>query len=165
MRAADLNNLRREYANWRKPEERYASRADKARKRAARPGNSLDHLAMVRKLWCSLGQRDDKHQEIHPHHLQGPPTHKFRGLGLRAPDRFVVPLVWWRHEELHGLGSRHEYEYFMDNSHGRVDPYALAQGLFSVGCDLRRATMILDAHQSQDRVLKLLSLSHAELAE
>lgn len=134
----------------------------KADKRAAREGNSLAHLAMVRQLWCSLGNREDRREVVHPHHLQGGPCRKLRGLGRRSPDCWAVPLVWWRHEELHALGSRHEREYFMDHSGGLLDPYALAIALWAISPHLELAARILDAHQ-RHATRRLLGLSHATL--
>ncbi len=148
-------------ANFRHPFPQ-AKAAKAADRRAAREGNSLPHLAMVRQLWCSLGHRDDRREALHAHHLQGGPCRN-RGLGKRSPDVWTVPLVWWRHEELHALGSRHEYEYFMDHSHGRVDPYALAIALKAISPDILLAARILEAHQRQDATLTLLGLGCATL--
>lgn len=136
--------------------DRHQSKAAKAAsKRASREGNSLAHLTMVRQLWCSLGHRDDRREALHAHHLQSGPCRNLRGLGMRSPDFWTVPLVWWRHEELHALGSRHEHEYFADHSHGRLDPYALAIALKSISPDLQLAARILDAHQRQDTIALL----------
>ena len=155
---------------WLLPE-KYQSKAAKAiarskAKRASREGNNAEHLIHVRQLWCTLGSRDARPREaIHAHHLQGGPCRKLRSLGKRSPDIWTVPLVWWRHEELHALGSRHEYEYFMDNSKGRINPYALAVALSSAD-SLNTKMSILYAHQTQDtRGLLLLSLEEATLQQ
>lgn len=131
----------------RDPRARYQSQAAKAAaKRAARPGNSLAHLARIRQLWCTLGHERAPQFVIHAHHLQGFPTRKLRGLGLRAPDRYTVPLWSLRHEELHALGSRNEHAYF--DAMG-IDPYALAEALWANTASLVRMANVLAAHQVQ----------------
>ena len=143
---ADLNNLRREYGRFRDPAARYPTKAQKAIKRAARPGNDLEHLARVRQLWCTLGH--ERGLKIDVHHLQGGPVRKFRGLGLKSPDAWVVPLEHWRHMELHALGSRHELDYFMEN--GGINPYVLATALFAISkMGVMTMGRVLTAHQLQ----------------
>jgi hypothetical protein len=146
------------------PTSRYwPSKASKrAAKKAAREGNSVEHLAMLGQLWCTLSFVDAKPREaIHLHHLQGGPCAHMR---RRTPDRWAVPLAWWRHEELHAMGSRHELEYFKDHSKGRIDPYALALALWSASPSLAMARRILIAHQNKDEAGKLLlGLEQAEL--
>lgn len=122
------------------------ARTKRAKQRAERVGNDLHHLVRVRQLWCTLGH--ERGLKIDCHHLQGGPARKFRGLGLKSPDAWVVPLEHFRHMELHALGSRHELDYFMEN--GGIDPYVLAAALFAI-TNMGVLTMgrVLTAHQLQ----------------
>lgn len=131
-------------ANFKTPRVMRPSAAIRARaKRAQREGNDEAHLAMLRQLWCALGVE----RPVDVHHLQGGPARKERGLGMRSPDRWAVPLAHWRHMELHNLGSRNEYAYFMEN--GGLDPYALAVALWASRGNLVAMSRILVAHQLQ----------------
>ena len=147
----------REYGRFRDPETRYRTKAQRNAKKVERGLRDPEHLAMVGSLWCALGTERDK--AIHLHHLQSGIWRR-RGLGQKSSDYAVVPILWWRHEELHRLGSRHEYEYFMDHSNGRLDPYALALAFKAVSPDVKLARRVLLAHQdSNRRMVKLLKAS------
>ena len=67
MRAANLNNLRREYANFRPDLEARAARAraKRARKRSEREDRDDDHLAMIRGLPCTVCERSPPRHAIH----------------------------------------------------------------------------------------------------
>lgn len=132
-----LNNQRPD--RFRKP----SKRAIAAAKRAAREDNDEEHLAMIRRLWCTLGH---ERQSVEAHHLQHGPALKHRGVGMKSPDRFAVPLVHWRHMELHSLGSRNERAYFEEQG---IDPYALAEALWANRGDIARLARVLTAHQMQ----------------
>ena len=128
--------------NFRNQNRYFPSAASRARaKRAAREDNSLAHLALVRQLWCCLGH---ERQNIDCHHLQAGPARQWRGFGMKSPDRWVVPLVRWRHEELHRLGSRHEFEFFMSQG---INPYNLAWALWINTGNLATMGRVLVAQQ------------------
>lgn len=59
------------------------------------------HLEMVRKCRC-LGC--GTLESVCAHHLISG-LHSERGMGLKAPDSFTIPLCDTCHRKLHGLGS------------------------------------------------------------
>ena len=136
-------------ANFKDPD-RFTKHAGRAPWRARRLSRG-QHLFLVGRLWSTLGH---ERTDIDCHHLQGGPARKHHGLGMKSPDRFVVPLAHWRHMELHSLGSRHELEYFMDN--GGINPYHLADALYINSGELARMGRVLVAHQMQGSVNLLM---------
>lgn len=123
--------------------DRFANRVGRqtwATRREKREGNSGAHLALVRQLWCTLGPE----RIVECHHLQGAVCRRERGLGMKSPDRWVLPLTHQRHMELHALGSRHEQAYFEEYG---INPYALATALWENTGDLPRMARVLTAHQ------------------
>jgi hypothetical protein len=101
--------------------------------RRDRPGNSVKHLDCIRKLpSCVSGRRP-----CDAHHLR---VSAERGVGMKATDRWTVPLTRDEHEDLHRFGSRREVEWFA--RHGIPEPFALAQALWRCTGDepaMRRA--------------------------
>ncbi len=135
-----------------RPEQRFSGQARKQpwlKRRELREGNSNAHLALVRGLWCSLGH---ERQGIQCHHLYGGPARKERGVGRKSTDRRVVPMVWFRHEEV-GRSPNNEYMYFMLK--GGINPYSLAEALFINSGSRARMGRILVAHQLQGTKLLL----------
>ena len=112
-------------------------------KRAARADNSLAHLALVRQLWCCLGH---EREGIQVHHLRNGPARKTRGLGMKSTDRWVVPILWTRPEELERLGSRHEFRFFLQDG---INPYALASALWINTGDLPRMGRVLELREGR----------------
>ena len=66
-----------------------------------RNGMSKDHLALVRKCPCCVDRIYTGN--VQAHHLM---IREHRGVGMKAPDRFVIPLCQPCHEALHQRGSR-----------------------------------------------------------
>lgn len=124
---------------------KYAPKPKKERARDRREGMSEAHLALVRKLWCPIS---NLRRRIEPHHLKSLEAVKFRGIGLKAPDRMVVPLHWEVHWRLEQLGSRREVEFF--DEYG-INPHELADALWAnTGC-LDTMGRVLEAHQDEAR--------------
>ena len=64
-------------------------------------------------------------------------------MGLKATDRWAVPLTRDEHEECHTVGSRKEEDWFLARG---VDCFALANALWQQTGDLQRMTKIVEAH-------------------
>ena len=100
-------------------------------------GNSKAHLALIRQLpSCISGRRP-----CDPHHLK---IKDERGTGMRARDRWAVPLSRDEHDHLEAQGSRQEPAWF--KSHGIENPYELANALWRATGDLETMTRIVEAH-------------------
>lgn len=122
------------------------ARARRAKKRAAREGNDLKHLACVREMgMCCLCENT---RGIQAHHLIGGEARKHRGVGMKAPDRFAVPLCGFPvgacHEDLHARGSRHEEGLF--DAQG-LNPYRIADALWAISGDLMQMRRVILAHK------------------
>src|SRR6516165_4104065 len=63
------------------------------------------HLKNVRELPSCLSGRTP----CHPHHLM---IKDERGVGMKATDRWVIPLTWDEHAELHTHGSKEHDTWF-----------------------------------------------------
>lgn len=113
----------------------------KERARDRREGMSEAHLALVRRLWCPIARTRER---VEAHHCKGGPAQKYRGLGLKSPDMFCVPLNSLVHWRLESLGSRREEEFF--DEYG-INPYELADALWKATGDLGRMSKVLEAHQ------------------
>ena len=113
--------------------------------RKARTGMSDAHLALIRKLPCSVCHIGPGVHIIHPHHLKSGPARKERGVGMKATDKWAVPLCGFvHHREIERLGSRKEYEWFQDRG---LDPYELAKALWLATGDIGRMVQVLVAHK------------------
>jgi hypothetical protein len=98
-------------------------RSEKAREK--RVGVCRDYLALIRSLpSCVSGGRP-----VDPHHLTGGPAAHERGVGMKATDKWCVPLTRDEHNDLHQVGSRLEREWFANR--GIPDVYDLACKLYS----------------------------------
>jgi hypothetical protein len=95
------------------------------------------HLALIRQLPSCLS---GKGPPCDPHHLRVPSE---RGVGLKATDRWAVPLTRVEHEECHTVGSRKEELWFIARG---CDVYSLANGLWQQTGDLERMLRVLEAH-------------------
>lgn len=114
-------------------------RKAKVRAAAKRPGMSPEHLGNIRKLpSCVSGK--------HPceaHHLR---IKSERGVGLRATDKWAVPLTWDEHLEVHKVGSRKEDGWF--KARGIANVYELASALwFNRGLP-EEMERVIDAHRA-----------------
>lgn len=94
------------------------------------------HLALIRKLPSCLSGK----KPCDPHHLR---VANERGIGLKATDRWAVPMTRAEHEEVHRVGSRKEEEWFLARG---VDIYSLANGLWQQSGDLERMLRVMEAH-------------------
>lgn len=107
-----------------------------------REGNCKKHLALVRQLPCCVtGKRP-----VDCHHLKEGLAHE-RGIGRKATDRWAVPLVRFKHEELERLASTQEWAWF--RKHGIEDPLELAAALWRNTGDLERMERVLRAHMRE----------------
>ncbi len=85
------------------------------------------HLANIRKLpSCVSGNT----MHIEAHHLR---IAEERGVGMKATDRWAVPLTIMEHRQVHEFGSRREGEWFANRG---VDCIDLANRLWEARGDL-----------------------------
>ena len=129
-----------QYGLFRKP---FAQKPPASQKwRNKRPGNSAEHLRLLRLLPCSVSPDN---RDIQVHHLKGGPAIATRGMGMKAPDMWGVPLSARKHLfDLEAVGSRHEFAWFM--SYG-INPYDLAHRLWCGTGDRDRMARILLTHK------------------
>lgn len=109
-----------------------------------RGGMSALHRRLIRQLPCCIpgcGHRPPSD----PHHLKLGTQE--RGLGLRATDRWLVPLCRLHHIEVERVGTRHEKRWFCEH---HVDCLALASGLWSNRGCIERLQRMLDANRPKE---------------
>lgn len=98
------------YGNFKKPRsERVKDRKNKsALKRAKRPDNDLKHLKNIKRLPCIVsGVRHN----MDPHHLK---CMGERGTGMKATDKWLVPLTRAEHSKVESIASKNEEQWFLD---------------------------------------------------
>ncbi len=100
---------------------------------------SPTHLARVRKLPSCVSGRTP----CEAHHLQ---VSAARGVGMKATDRWAVPLTHDEHMELHTFGSKREREWFAANH--VPDPYSLARGLWAASGDETEMLRAIAKHRT-----------------
>lgn len=110
-----------------------------------REGNSARHRELIRLLPCCVSG-------VEPagtiHHLKSGPATKERGVGMRATDKWGLPLTYEEHlNGVERVGSRRELEWFQ--AHGIADPYGLAKALWDASGDLPRMRAIVLAHMGR----------------
>lgn len=99
------------------------------------------HLECIRQLpSCLSGKRP-----CDPHHLR---VSNERGVGLKATDRWAVPLTRDEHEECHRVGSRVEEAWFLNRG---IDVYSLANALWQATGNLGLMRKVLEAHRDQGK--------------
>jgi hypothetical protein len=123
---------------------------DRARKKPSaqerREGNSEAHLALIRRLpSCVSGVAGP----CDPHHLRSAAALAERGVGMRATDRWAVPLTRAEHDELHRISSRLEEAWFRER--GIDDVVELAAALWTNTGDLQRMWKVQQAHMGRAR--------------
>jgi hypothetical protein len=97
---------------------------------------SREHITLVSMLpSCISGLRP-----CDPHHLR---VKEERGVGLRATDRWCVPLTREEHRLVHTVGSRLEEDWFAERG---VDARKLAEDLWKATGDLVRMSEIVEEH-------------------
>lgn len=120
--------------NFKPPKNPNKPRVDK---RAEWPGNSKEHLKLIRRLpSCISGERP-----CDPHHLK---IKEERGVGMRSRDKWAVPLTRDEHDHLEAQGSRNELRWF--KKHGIENPYELANALWKASPNLETMTKIVEAY-------------------
>lgn len=105
-----------------------------------RAGNSEPHLVLIRMMPCCVCLESRPKVTVDPHHLRGGEAASERGVGMRATDKWAVPLCRIHHDALHRISSRREKQWFYD---GGIDPYDLAVALWVSTGDLERMVNIL----------------------
>lgn len=92
------------------------------------------HLANIRLLpSCISGQTP-----CEPHHLR---IGSERGVGLKATDRWAIPLTHEEHMQAHMVGSKLEEEWFAERG---VACYTLARRLWDRRGDLEAMRRVLN---------------------
>jgi hypothetical protein len=132
------------YGNFRPSLKERARKKPSAQER--REGNSKDHLELVRQLpSCVSGVAGP----CDPHHLRSAVALLERGVGMRATDRWAVPLLRHEHDELHRISSRLEESWFKER--GVDDVVELANALWVNTGDLDRMLRVMQAHMGRGR--------------
>ena len=114
-------------------------RAKTARER--RDGMSAEYLDKIRKLPSCISWQSP----VEAHHLR---IKQERGVGMRATDKWAVPLTPAEHRSLHRVGSRLESEWFRKRG---IDCYGLAASLWSNKHDLQAMYRVLLVHYHDPR--------------
>jgi hypothetical protein len=140
--ASQIKHPKRGLANFRPPLRDRVKVKPSAQQR--REGNCEKHLALIRQLPCCVTGRAGPND---PHHLKSGPAAKERGVGMRATDKWLVPLCRSAHDELERLGSRSEDAWF--RAHGIADVVELAAALWHGTGDVERMTRIVQSHMNR----------------
>lgn len=128
-----------------RPSREERDKAKKTRKSAQmrREGNCEKHLALLRLCPCVVSLKTPAGEV---HHLKQGLAAKDRGMGMRAQDKWGVPLAHDPHMDLESYGSRREYEWFA--ARGIHDPGGLAADLWACAPKTVEAyTKIIIAHR------------------
>lgn len=91
------------------------------------------HLANIRLLPSVLSHREP----CEPHHLR---IKQERGVGLKATDRWAIPLTHEEHMAVHMVGSKREEEWFAAKG---IACYAIAYSLWANRGDLEAMRKII----------------------
>ena len=104
-----------------------------------REGNSGVHLELIRKLPCCCCPRAPGRQA---HHIK---TTGQRGMGMRSPDRFAVPMCETCHlDGVERAGSKNELAWFLKRG---IEVLDLAAALWSASGDLPKMIKIVVEHK------------------
>jgi hypothetical protein len=106
-----------------------------------REGMSDTHRRLVKTLPSCVSA---EWMHIDPHHLKSGIASKERAFGMKATDRWCVPLTRQEHTDLEAMGSRYELAWFLNRG---INPYSLANALWMVSGDLMRMGRVLNAHK------------------
>ena len=128
-----LGNFRTE--SWNQPQ--------RTARYKTRPGMSAFHLTLLRALPCCVSGQAPCGEAHHLRSMVGQSGKFTRGLGLKAEDRWALPLAHEPHMESHRVGSLSERQWFLQ--HG-IDPHLLARALWKATGDLGRMRAVLAAH-------------------
>lgn len=89
-----------------------------------RPGMSEPHLACVRQLPCCICAAPGPND---PHHLMATGE---RGMAMKSPDRWAVPMCRKHHDEVQTCGTKNELRWFAER--GIADVLMFATHLWEV---------------------------------
>jgi hypothetical protein len=107
-----------------------------------REGNNAVHRAIIKQLPCVVCWKKPPNDG---HHLKMGLAGGERGVGMRATDKWLVPLCRVHHDDLESYGSRREFEWFA--AHSVENPELLAKALWDAPKDLTIMTPIVAAHR------------------
>jgi hypothetical protein len=132
------------YGNFRPGvSERAKEKATRTSAQERREGNCEKHLAILRLCPCAITLKMPAGEV---HHLKSGAAAKDRGVGMRAQDKWGIPLEHFTHMDLERYGSRREYEYLA--ARGLHDPCGLAAALWECATKTVEAyTAIILAHR------------------
>ena len=98
------------------------------------------HLEFIRSLPSIISFQTER---IVAHHLLSIPN--TRGVGIKAPDKYTVPLTWDEHNRLHNeCAAKTEQQWF--TSEGIVGLNSLAERLWRLSGDWNAAVIIIKHH-------------------
>ena len=117
--------------------------AKRPKRGSQRPGMSGTHLELIRLMPCSACLKVNGKSD--PHHLKSLGAKAERGVGLKATDRWAVPLCRSCHNEIEAISSPREPKWFAD--FGVADVHELAHALWHATGDLGRMIKVLMAHR------------------
>ncbi len=122
-------------------------RAKRNRKSAQerREGNCDIHRAYIKTLPCAVCL---KKPPSDGHHLKIGEASEYRGIGMRAVDRFLVPLCRFHHDDLESYGSRREYEWWA--AYQIIDPVGMANALWDSPKTQETGIKIIHAHRTTE---------------
>ncbi len=109
--------------------------------REKRDGMSHEYLAKLRRLPSCISWLSP----VEAHHLR---IKAERGVGMRATDKWALPLTAEEHRSVHRVGSRREADWFHKRG---IDCYGLAAALWSNRQDLQAMYRVLLAHFNDPR--------------
>lgn len=107
-----------------------------------RPGMSPEHLEAIRRMPSCLSGR----KPCDPHHLKCGPAGLERGVGLRATDRWAIPITRDEHNAIERLGSRQEFAWFLARG---INCLELATALWNARGDDEAMLRVLQAHRGK----------------
>lgn len=100
-----------------------------------------DHLTLIRQLPSCLSGKNS----CDPHHLR---VSSERGIGLKATDKWAIPLTRREHIDCHKVGSKKERDWFLARG---IDAYALAADLWEATGNLEKMRKIVENHRERKR--------------
>lgn len=104
--------------------------------RDGRPGMSAKYLTQIRRLPSCVSWGFP----VQAHHLR---IKGERGVGMKATDKWALPLTFEEHAEIHRIGSRKEEEWFKARG---IACYQLAEALWAQNHSVESMYRVLLAH-------------------
>lgn len=128
----------KQYGNF-KPEPN-PNKPKKERAADKRPGMSPEHLTLIRQLPCCVcGQSPPSD----PHHLK---IKSERGVGLKATDRWTLPMCREHHNEIEKVGTTEAREEAWFLKHG-ISCFVLARAFWNAPRRLESYIKVLEGHR------------------